>query len=102
MHPERLRLATMLAICVATSYDEKRPMNQISQWHRFVLMLVAAAPLLWISAYAGPPTKTTKKPGRSKTAGEKSAEPQAAIIPSVYFMRDPLVQRELNLTSGQQ
>jgi hypothetical protein len=78
--------------------------NHMNQSHRLkilVLILFAAVPFLCVSADAGPPSKNGKMPNRSKAAREKPAEPQESINPTVYLMRDPLVQSELHL-SGEQ
>jgi hypothetical protein len=66
------------------------------------LILVGATQFLWISADAGPPPKSGKKLLGSKAARAKSAQPQEAIVPSVYLMRDPVVQGELQLNGAQQ
>src|SRR5258708_6654904 len=77
-------------------------MNQSRPLKKLLLILCAVTPFIWTSADAAPPSKSGKKLVRSKAAREKSAKPQEAMLPSVYLMRDPAVQSELELNGAQQ
>ncbi len=76
-------------------------MHQSRQLKKRLLILFAVTPFIWTSAGAGPTPKSGKKTNRTKAANEQPAEPQEAIIPAVYLMRDPLIQGELQLKGAQ-